>query len=165
MIFFKNDCTFHEHANFKVQKLPSQLRFSLPSIITTITSNEPWNTETHKTDRNPPITVKKRWLWTRLRTFVFPKSLSKMIDSSEKRKRRLAFELQSSRVFEKRSKDIVMECIKTPTLPPPSSNAMKLSLLSYSQNRCLLCYIPHQRVAFLDLKWLVPVSLFLTVLL
>ena len=54
-------CTFHKHANSKVQKLPSQLRFSLPSIIITITSNEPWNTETHKTDRNPPITNHKPW--------------------------------------------------------------------------------------------------------
>ena len=39
---------FHKHANSKVQKPPSQLRFSLPSIIITITSNEPWNTETTK---------------------------------------------------------------------------------------------------------------------
>ena len=54
-------CAFHKHANSKVQKLPSQLRFSLPSIIITITSNEPWNTETHKTDRNPPITNHKPW--------------------------------------------------------------------------------------------------------
>ena len=30
----------YKHANFKVQKSPSQLRFSLPSIIITITSNE-----------------------------------------------------------------------------------------------------------------------------
>ena len=37
------------------------MRFSLPSIIITITSNEPWNTETHKTDRNPPITNHKPW--------------------------------------------------------------------------------------------------------
>ena len=41
------------------------LRFSqtceLPSIIITITSNEPWNTETHKTDPNPPITNHKPW--------------------------------------------------------------------------------------------------------
>ena len=50
---------FHKHANSKVQKPPSQLRFSLPSIIITITSNEPWNKETHKTDRNPPITDHK----------------------------------------------------------------------------------------------------------
>ena len=42
-----NYCAFHEHANSKVQKPPSQSRFSLPSIIITITSNEPWNTETH----------------------------------------------------------------------------------------------------------------------
>ena len=26
-----------------------------------ITSNEPWNTETHQTDRNPPITNHKQW--------------------------------------------------------------------------------------------------------
>ena len=54
-------CAFHKHANSKIQKPPSQLRFSLPSIIITITSNEPWNTETHKTDRNPPITNQKPW--------------------------------------------------------------------------------------------------------
>ena len=54
-------CAFHKHANSKVQKPPSQLRFSLPSIIITITSNKPWNTETHKTDRNPPITNHKPW--------------------------------------------------------------------------------------------------------
>ena len=49
------------YANSKVQKPPSQLLFSLPSIIMTITSNEPWNTETHKTDPNPPITNHKPW--------------------------------------------------------------------------------------------------------
>ena len=52
-------CAFHKDANSKVQKPPSQLRFSLQSIILTITSNEPWNTETHKTDRNSPITNHK----------------------------------------------------------------------------------------------------------
>ena len=35
--------------------------FLLPSIIIMITSNEPWNTETHKTDGNPPITNHKPW--------------------------------------------------------------------------------------------------------
>ena len=50
-------CAFHKHANSKVQKPPSQVRFSLPSIIVMITSNEPGNTETHKTDRNSPITI------------------------------------------------------------------------------------------------------------
>ena len=34
-------CAFHKHANSKVQKPPSQLRFYLSSIIITITSNEP----------------------------------------------------------------------------------------------------------------------------
>ena len=56
-----NYCAFHKYANSKVQKPPSQLRFSLPSIIITITSNEPWNTETHKTDRNPPIRNHNPW--------------------------------------------------------------------------------------------------------
>ena len=46
-------------ALFTNTRTPSQLRFSLPSIIITITSNEPWNTETHKTDRNTPITNHK----------------------------------------------------------------------------------------------------------
>ena len=54
-------CALHKYANSKVQKTPSQLRFSLPSIIITIISNEPWNTQTHKTDRNPPITDHKPW--------------------------------------------------------------------------------------------------------
>ena len=49
-------CAFHKHANSKVQKPPSQLCLSLPSIIITIKSNETWNRETHKTDRNPQIT-------------------------------------------------------------------------------------------------------------
>ena len=30
-------------------------------FIITITSNEPWNTQTHKMDRNPPITNHKPW--------------------------------------------------------------------------------------------------------
>ena len=57
----RSHCTFHKHANSKVQNLPSQLRFWLPSIIITITINKPWNTETHKTDQNPPITNHKPW--------------------------------------------------------------------------------------------------------
>ena len=52
---------FHKHANSKVQKPPSQLRFSLLWIIITITSNDTWNTETHKTDQNPQITNHKPW--------------------------------------------------------------------------------------------------------
>ena len=35
---------------------------------------------------------------------LFPKRSAKMIDGSEERKHQLAFELQNSRVFEKRSK-------------------------------------------------------------
>ena len=47
---------FKKHTNSEVQKLPSQLHFSLPSIIITITSNEPLNTEIHKMNQNPQIT-------------------------------------------------------------------------------------------------------------
>ena len=58
--------TFHKHPNSKVQKPPSKiLRFSLPSIIITIKSNKPWNTETHKTDPNPLITSQMMTFWTR----------------------------------------------------------------------------------------------------
>ena len=54
-------CAFLKHVNSEAQKPPSQLRFSLPSIIITFTSNERWNTETHIMDRNPPITNHKPW--------------------------------------------------------------------------------------------------------
>ena len=92
-------CAFHKHANSKVQKPPSQLCLSLPSIIITITSNEPWNRETHKTDRNPQITNHDLLNpWSKV---LFPKRSVKMIDSSEKRNRRLSSELQNSHVCEK----------------------------------------------------------------
>ena len=92
-------CAFHKHANSKVQKPPSQLCLSLPSIIITIKSNEPWNRETHKTDRNPQITNHDLLNpWSRV---LFPKRSVKMIDSSEKRNRRLASELRNSHVCEK----------------------------------------------------------------
>ena len=58
MLFY---CIFHKHANTKLQKPPSQLRFSLPSIIITIRSNESWHRETHNTDRNPPIRNHNPW--------------------------------------------------------------------------------------------------------
>ena len=55
----KSYCAFHKYANSKAQKPPSQLHFLLPLIVITITSNKPSYTETHKTDRNPPITNQK----------------------------------------------------------------------------------------------------------
>ena len=97
-------CAFHKHANSKVQKPPSQLCLSLPSIIITITSNEPWNRETHKTDRNPQITNHDLLNpWSKV---LFPKRSVKMIDTSEKRNRRLASELQNSHVCEKCDPDL-----------------------------------------------------------
>ena len=57
-VLFKNTQTL----KFKI-KPPSQLHFSLLSILITITSNEPWHQikETHKMDWNPPITNYKPW--------------------------------------------------------------------------------------------------------
>ena len=94
---------FHKHANSKVQKPASQLHFSLPSIIITITSNEPWKhwkrIEIHQSQITNHYLL-NLFKWIKL----FPKRSIKMIDGTEKRKRQLAFELQSSRVFEKRCK-------------------------------------------------------------
>ena len=63
--FLLTACDFHKHANSKIPKPPSQLRFSLLSIIITVTSNsEAMNLETQKhknMDRNPPITDHKPW--------------------------------------------------------------------------------------------------------
>ena len=89
---------------FSKTQPPSQLHFSLPSIITTITSNKPWNTETHKTDRKfTNHQSQAMTFWTCWSKFLFPERSAKMIDGSEKRKRQLAFELWNSHVFEKRS--------------------------------------------------------------
>ena len=87
-------CTFHKHANSKVEK-----RFSLPSIIIMITRKEPWNTETHKTYQNAPITTRSQTMafWTHLSKVLSPK----MIDSRVRCECQLAFELQSLRVFKK----------------------------------------------------------------
>ena len=70
-----------------------------------ITSNEPWNTETQKTDeihQSQTMTF-----WTSYSKVLFPKRSAKKIDGSEKCKRQLAFELQNSCVFEKLSKGLV----------------------------------------------------------
>ena len=68
-------CAFHKHANSKVQKPQSQLCFLLPSIIITITSNTPWNTETHKTDWNHDLLNLLK---------LFPNRSVKMIDGPQK---------------------------------------------------------------------------------
>ena len=46
--------------------------------------------------------------WTRLSEVLFPERSAKIIDDSEKRKTQLAFELQSSPVFEKRSESLLV---------------------------------------------------------
>ena len=71
-------CAFHKHANSKVQKPPSQLRFSLSSIIITITSNEPWNTETQNGSKS--TNHRSQTFWTCLGKVLFAKRSVKMID-------------------------------------------------------------------------------------
>jgi len=73
-------CAFHKHANSNVQKLPSQLCFSLPSIIITITSNEPGNTQngSKSTDHQPwpfePVKVEFCFLRGPLRWLMVAKN-------------------------------------------------------------------------------------------
>ena len=63
-------------------KPPSKLHFSLPSIIITITSNEPWNTETRETDRNPSITNHKPWTFETVKV-LFPERSIKILTAAK----------------------------------------------------------------------------------
>ena len=94
LLFRKTYCPFHKHENSKVQKPPSQLRFSLPSIII---RSQATNLETEKHTKRIEIHQ------SQITNLDFL-NLLKMIDFSEKRNRQLAFELQNSHVCEKRSK-------------------------------------------------------------
>ena len=62
-------------------RLRSQLRFSLLSIIITISSNEPWSTESTK--RIEIHQSQTMTFWTRWTKLLFPKRCAKMIDGSE----------------------------------------------------------------------------------
>ena len=54
------NCITSPFINMRTLKFKSRLHNCVfrccQSVIVAITSNEPWNTETHKTDRNPSIT-------------------------------------------------------------------------------------------------------------
>ena len=88
-------------------------RFSLPSIIIRMTSNEPWNTNTQNGSKSTYHKSQTMTFWIRWSKLLFPKSPAKMIDGSEKRKRQLAFERQNSGVYEKRSESIKIFSILT----------------------------------------------------
>ena len=92
--------------NMQTLKLKSHLHncvFCCRQSITII-SNEPWNSETHKRDWNPPITNLKPRPFEPIRVkFCFLRGPIKMLDSSEKHNHHLAFALQNSHVCEKRS--------------------------------------------------------------
>ena len=106
----------NKQVNSKVQKPPSQLRFSLPSIIITITSNEPLihgNTQNGSKSTNHKSQIMT--FWTRLSKVLFPKRSAKMIDDGEKHNRQLAF-------FEKRSKPPHVEATGSSTLTRLTKN-------------------------------------------
>ena len=76
--------------------------FSLLSFIIRMTSNEPWNTNTRKGSKFTRHKSQTMTFWIRWSKLLFPKSPAKMIDG----KRELAFELQNSGVYEKRSESL-----------------------------------------------------------
>ena len=95
---------FHYFTNMRTLKFKSRLHncvFSLPSIIITITSNEPWNTQTHEMDRNPPITNHKPWPLVKV---CFLRGPLRWLTAAKNAIVKAAFELQNSHVCEKRSK-------------------------------------------------------------
>ena len=59
------NCITSPFINMRTLKFKSRLHNCVfrccQSVIVAITSNEPWNTETHKTDRNPSITNHGLW--------------------------------------------------------------------------------------------------------
>ena len=102
-VFFVCYCAFHKHANSKGQKRHSQLRFSLPSIIITITSNEPWNTQT----QNGSISTNhKPWPFEPVKVkFCFLRGPLGWVTAAKNAIVKAAFELQNSHVCEKRSNE------------------------------------------------------------
>ena len=66
-------------------------------------SNEPWNKETHKTDRNPPITNHKPWPFEPVEANLCFLRGQLRWSAAAKKANVMAFELQNSRVYEKRS--------------------------------------------------------------
>ena len=97
-------CAFQKQPNSEVQKLCSQLCFSLPSIMIRITSSERYNTETHKTGRNPPVTNHKPLPFELVEVnFCFPKGLLRWFKRQQRMQKSVGFELQNSHVFEKHS--------------------------------------------------------------
>ena len=75
-------CAFQKHELWSSKAAFTIGYFSLPSVIIRITSNEPWNTQTHKSQT---MTFSIRWS-----KLLFPNRSAKMIDG----KREMAFELQ-----------------------------------------------------------------------
>ena len=97
---------FQKHENSEVQMPPSEMRFSLSSIIITIMQKQRTLKQRNAQNGSKSANHKSQtitFLKTRWSKLLFPKRSAKMIDGSEKRKRQSAFERQNLRVFEKRS--------------------------------------------------------------
>ena len=60
-------CAFQKHTNSQGQKPPSPVRFPLPSIMITITSNEPWNKKNTKRIDNHQLAITNHDLLNSLR--------------------------------------------------------------------------------------------------
>ena len=82
-------CAFHKHANFQVQKPPSQLHyFFAASIIITLLPSQAMNLETQKHRKG--IKIRQSQITNHdllnpiLSKVLFPERSSKMIDSTEK---------------------------------------------------------------------------------
>ena len=98
-------CVFQKHANSEVQTLPSKMRFSLSSIIITIMEKQRTLKQRNAQNGSKSANHKSQTITFLKRKLLFPKRSAKIIDSSEKRKRQSAFELQNLRVFWKRKSD------------------------------------------------------------
>ena len=92
-------CVFQKHANSEVQTLPSKMRFSLSSIIITIMEKQRTLKQRNAQNGSKSANHKSQTITFLKRKLLFPKRSAKIIDSSEKRKRQSAFELQNLRVF------------------------------------------------------------------
>ena len=96
-------CAFQKHANSKIQKPPSLI------INNHNYDHKQWTLKHRNTQHGLKSTNHRSQtltFWTRLSKALFPKRSVKIIDGSEKCKCQLVFELQSSRVYEKRSKGL-----------------------------------------------------------
>ena len=79
-------CTFQNTQTLKCKSSYHKCIFSChQSQLDMITSHEPWNRETHKTDQNPPITKHKPWSFEPVGVnFCFLRGLLRWLTAAKK---------------------------------------------------------------------------------